>query len=190
MTVMLTHVCEAQRISGARDFNGIQIGVLWFKRNGALVYSDTAKFSISASLHFHLMLIQACSWDLTRNGCLMCPGGSRRRTRGFTKDLCFCCTVCRILKKKDISYQEMSFLNESCFVLKICPFPLPFCLSQSGSSRLELTKRLMVQRIYRDPFVFLHGEFSRGAWTTANILSKIRLCCWSSAKWKTIPHAK
>lgn len=88
------------RINGARDFNGIQIGVLWFKRNGALVYSDTAKFSISASLHFHLMLIQACIWDSTRNGCLMCPGGSRQRTRGFTKDLCFCCTVCGIEEKK------------------------------------------------------------------------------------------
>lgn len=180
---MLTHVCEAQRISGSRDFNGIQIGVLWFKRNGALVYSDTAKFSISASLHFHLMLIQACIWDLTRNGCLMCPGGSRRRTRGFTKDLCFCCTVCGILKEKKKTFPiRKSFLNESRFVLKMCLFPLPFCLSQSGSSRLELTKRLMVQRIYRDPFVFLHGEFSRGAWTTADILSKISLCCSSSAK--------
>lgn len=76
-----------------------------------------------------------------------------------------------------------SFLNESGFVLKICLFPLPFCLSQSGSSRLELTKRLMVQHIYWDPFVFLHGKFSRGAWTTADTLSKIRLCCSSSAKW-------
>lgn len=185
MTVMLTHVCEAQRISGARDFNGIQIGVLWFKRNGALVYSDRAKFSISASLHFHLMLIQACIWDLTRNGFLMCPGGNRRRTRGFTKDLCFCCTVCGILKekkRKDISYQEV-FSQWKSLCIKICLFPLPFCLSQSGSSRLELTKSHVVQHIYRDLFVFLHGEFSKRAWTTADILSKIRLCCWSSAKW-------
>lgn len=101
MTVMLTHVCDAQSISGACVFKRIQIQALWLKQS-RFWFIQTAKFSISASLHFHLVLKQACIWDLTTNGCLMCPRGNRQRTGGFTKDLCFCCTVCGIVKENEI----------------------------------------------------------------------------------------
>lgn len=42
-------------------------------------FIQTAKDSISTLVHFHLMLKEACIWDLTRNGCLMCPRGNVER---------------------------------------------------------------------------------------------------------------
>lgn len=97
-----------------KDFNEIQMAVLRFKRNEALVYSDTAKFSISASLHFHLPLIQEHIWGDWQEIAVWCVLEEIDGELGvFTKDLWvffffFFPMHCVHKRKKDIPVRESS----------------------------------------------------------------------------------